>query len=77
LRSHLRSAPDVLVADADDTGAIDAMVAKTRVVLTPAGPFARYGEALVRSCATRGVHYVDITGETPWVRRMIDRYNKP
>ncbi len=74
LRSHLHSAPDVLVADADDTAAIDAMVSKTRVVLTTAGPFARYGEELVRSCATRGVHYADITGETPWVRRMIDRY---
>ncbi len=76
LRSHLRTAPDLLVADADDDGAIDAMVAKTRVMLTTAGPFARYGEALVRSCATRGVHYVDITGETPWVRRMIDRYEQ-
>jgi len=76
LRTHLRSAPDVLVADSDDNGAIDAMVAQTRVLLTTAGPFARYGEAAVRSCATRGVHYVDITGETPWVRRMIDRYER-
>ena len=76
LCSQLRTTPDVLVADADDPAAIDAMVAKTRVMLTTAGPFARYGEALVRSCATRGVHYVDITGETPWVRRMIDRYEQ-
>ncbi len=76
LRTHLHSSPDVLVADADDNGAIDAMVAQTRVLLTTAGPFARYGEAVVRSCATRGVHYADITGETPWVRRMIDRYEQ-
>jgi short subunit dehydrogenase-like uncharacterized protein len=74
LRGELHSRPDVLVADADDATAIDQLVAKTRVVLTTAGPFARYGEALVRSCANRGVDYVDITGETPWARRMIDRY---
>ncbi len=74
LRAELNAKPDVLVADADDATAIDAMVAKARVILTTAGPFARYGEALVRSCATRGVDYVDITGETPWLRRMIDRY---
>ena len=76
LRADLRTSPDVIVADADDDGAIDQMVAQTRVILTTAGPFARYGEAIVRSCATRGVDYVDITGETPWVRRMIDRYER-
>ncbi|HEY6597826.1 MAG TPA: saccharopine dehydrogenase NADP-binding domain-containing protein, partial [Pseudomonadales bacterium] len=74
LRTTLTTAPDVLVADADDDAATDRLVAQTRVILTTAGPFARYGEAIVRSCATRGVDYVDITGETPWVRRLIDRY---
>ncbi len=74
LRADLRTKPDVIVADAQDDTAVDAMVARARVILTTAGPFARYGEAIVRSCAARGVDYVDITGETPWVRRMIDRY---
>ena len=74
LRADLRTTPDVIVADAEDAAAIDRLVAKARVILTTAGPFARYGEAIVRSCASRGVDYVDITGETPWVRRMIDRY---
>ncbi len=76
LRADLKSAPDVLVADADDDSATDRLVAQARVILTTAGPFARYGESIVRSCATRGVDYVDITGETPWVRRLIDRYQR-
>jgi len=75
VRAALHTQPGTIVADADDTVAIDALVARTRVVLTTAGPFARYGEALLSSCAARGVDYVDITGETPWVRRMIDRYH--
>jgi short subunit dehydrogenase-like uncharacterized protein len=75
VRATLNAQPDCLVADAEDGRAVDELVAATRVVLTTAGPFARYGEALLKSCATRGVDYVDITGETPWVRRMIDRYH--
>jgi short subunit dehydrogenase-like uncharacterized protein len=42
--------------------------------LTTAGPFALYGNALVDACVHFRTHYVDITGETPWVRTLIDRY---
>ena len=55
VRAALHTQPDTIVADADDAVAIDAMVARTRVVLTTAGPFARYGEALLAACAARGV----------------------
>ncbi len=74
---HRSLPPDVglIVADAKDTTAIEALVASTRVVLTTAGPYAAFGEPLLRACATRGVDYVDITGETVHVRRMIDRYH--
>ena len=47
----------------------------TRVVITTTGPFDRYGSDLVRMCAESGTHYADITGETDWVRKMIDRYD--
>jgi short subunit dehydrogenase-like uncharacterized protein len=76
LSATLTARPNRVVADANHDSAIDALVASTRVVLNTAGPFSRYAEALVRSCATRGVDYVDITGETPWVRRMIERYHQ-
>lgn len=66
---------DVLVADSQDQQAIDAIVAQTQVILTTAGPFALYGNALVDACVRFKTHYVDITGETPWVRTLIDRYH--
>ena len=75
LRSTLHTKVAVVVADAHDEAAIDALVESTRVVLTTAGPYARYGEPLLRACVTRGADYVDITGETVWVRQMIDRYH--
>ncbi len=66
---------DVLVADSQDQQAVDAIAAQTRVLLTTAGPFALYGDALVDACVRHKTHYVDITGETPWVRSLIDRYH--
>ena len=65
----------LIVADSRDQASIDAMVASTRVILTTAGPFALYGTPIVDACARLGTHYCDITGETPWIREMIDRFH--
>ena len=37
---------------------------RTKVVLTLAGPYTKYGRALVAACARYGTDYADITGET-------------
>lgn len=66
---------EVLVADSQNQQEIDAIVSQTRVLLTTAGPFALYSNTLVDACVRFKTHYVDITGETPWVRRLIDRYH--
>jgi short subunit dehydrogenase-like uncharacterized protein len=66
---------DVLVADAQDDDALSRMAAQTRVVATTTGPFSLYGTKLVDACVCNRTHYCDITGETPWVRRLIDRHH--
>jgi short subunit dehydrogenase-like uncharacterized protein len=65
----------IVVADAADAAALTALAAQTRVVLSTAGPFALFGSALVAACVAQRTHYVDITGETPWVRGLIDRHH--
>ena len=65
----------VVVAEAHDTAAMDALARDAAVVLSTAGPFALYGSALVAACVRHGTHYVDITGETPWVKGLIDRHH--
>jgi len=65
----------LLVADGRDQAAVDAIVSRTRVLLTTAGPFAMYGNAIVDACVRLRTHYVDITGETVWVKELIDRYH--
>jgi len=65
-----------LVADAHDRPALDALARRTNVVCTTAGPYAKYGSELVAACAEAGTHYCDLTGEVPWMRRMIDRHHE-
>jgi short subunit dehydrogenase-like uncharacterized protein len=68
-------AVDMLTADSADQSAVDAIVARTRVLLNVAGPFAPYASAIVDACVRLRTHYVDITGETVWVKALVDRYH--
>jgi short subunit dehydrogenase-like uncharacterized protein len=75
-RGGLRAPADVLIADSEDQVSVDAVVSRARVVLNTAGPFALYGTPVVDACVRFATHYVDITGETPWVHDMIVRYHQ-
>jgi short subunit dehydrogenase-like uncharacterized protein len=66
----------IVVADASDGQALAALAGDARVVLSTAGPFALHGSLLVAACVAQRTHYVDITGETPWVRELIDRHHE-
>ena len=65
----------IIVGDALDAAAMRALAQRTTCVCTTAGPFARYGSELVAACAAAGTHYCDLTGEVPWMRRMIDAHH--
>lgn len=64
----------LLVADAADEGSLTTLCSKTRVVISTVGPYALYGEPLVKVCAETGTDYCDLTGEVQWIRKMIERY---
>jgi short subunit dehydrogenase-like uncharacterized protein len=66
----------IVVGDALDPAAMRSLARRTQVVCTTAGPFARYGSELVAACAEAGTHYCDLTGEVPWMRRMIDAHHE-
>jgi short subunit dehydrogenase-like uncharacterized protein len=38
--------------------------------MSTVGPYALYGDLLVKVCATTGTHYCDLTGEPQWIRKM-------
>jgi short subunit dehydrogenase-like uncharacterized protein len=65
----------LLTAGADDPAALDALVRRTRVVITTVGPYQLHGEPLLAACAHAGTGYVDLCGEPAWMRQMIDKYD--
>lgn len=65
---------EMLVADASDEAALEAICARTRVVVSTVGPYALYGDTLVKVCAASGTHYCDLTGEPQWIRKMQARH---
>lgn len=68
--------PETLVADVSDPASLAAMASRTRVVLDLVGPYTLHGEPVIAACVENGAHYVDLTGEIPFVRRMIDAYHE-
>lgn len=61
------AAPEILRAPLDDAPALERAVARGRALLACAGPFARLGRPLVDAALATGRHYLDITGETPFI----------
>ncbi len=64
-----------IVVDAADEAGLRRLCHDTRVVVSTVGPYALYGETLVKVCADTGTDYCDLTGEVQWIRRMIERYS--
>lgn len=65
-----------IIADGLDPHAVADLAQQTRVVLSCAGPFSRYGDLLVDACVEHGTHYADLTGELPWIKRIIARHHE-
>ncbi|KPK54889.1 MAG: saccharopine dehydrogenase [Myxococcales bacterium SG8_38_1] len=71
-------APDlpILVGDSFDAGSLDAIASRTEVIISTVGPYAKYGAELVAACVRNGTDYCDLTGETQFVRAMIDAHEE-
>ena len=72
-KHNLASLPH-FVADASDEAALTALSEKTKVIISTVGPYALYGETLVKVCAKTGTDYCDLTGEPQWIKAMLDKY---
>jgi short subunit dehydrogenase-like uncharacterized protein len=77
LRTELGVELPLVAADARDDAAMAALAARTRVVVSTVGPYARYGTPLASACAAAGTDHADITGELLWMRRTIDTLDAP
>ncbi len=64
------------VLDVREPKDVERVVQKCQLVINCIGPFDLHGENVVSACARNGTHYLDITGEVHFARRMIERYEE-
>ena len=65
----------IIIADSSDKNSLLKMTERANVICTTVGPYAKYGTNLIEACIETGTNYCDITGETQWIRRIIDKYH--
>lgn len=73
---HDITSTEIILADANDEAALREMCARAKVIISTVGPYALYGDKLVKVCAETGTHYCDLTGEPHWIRKMQDRHEQ-
>ncbi len=66
---------EMVVADSNDRASLDSMAQRTSVVCTTVGPYAKYGAELVAACIANDADYVDLTGESQFIRSMLDKHH--
>lgn len=64
----------LVVVDTSDDAEVAALARRTCVVATTVGPYLKYGLPVVAACAAAGTHYADLTGESLFVRRVLDEH---
>ncbi|MEM1052676.1 MAG: saccharopine dehydrogenase NADP-binding domain-containing protein [Pseudomonadota bacterium] len=77
VRDEIGAPADIplVVANADDPADLEAMCARTKVVVTTVGPYQLYGDKLVAACVKTGTDYADLCGEPAWMAEKIAEHN--
>ncbi|KAI8925008.1 Saccharopine dehydrogenase-domain-containing protein [Entophlyctis helioformis] len=72
LNPDIKSTLGIIIAEGGDNASIDALAASTRVLISTVGPFWEHGPSIVEACIRHSTHYLDCTGETHFIRKLID-----
>jgi short subunit dehydrogenase-like uncharacterized protein len=70
LSEELGGGFETATADVADPPSVRALVEKGDVLVTTVGPFVRWGAPAAAAATTAGAHYIDSTGEPPFIREV-------
>jgi short subunit dehydrogenase-like uncharacterized protein len=62
------------LANVSQPESVRALVERGDVLVSCVGPFARWGAPAVQAAIDAGAHYLDSTGETPFIRRIFEHW---
>ena len=67
---------DYFKVDSFDINSINSITSISKVIISVVGPYALYGKGLVQSCVDNNCHYLDITGESTFVKYVKNKFHK-
>jgi short subunit dehydrogenase-like uncharacterized protein len=74
LAAELGGDLETQTADVARPETVHALVERGDVLISTVGPFTRWGDPAVQAAIGAGAHYLDSTGETPFIRRVFERF---
>jgi short subunit dehydrogenase-like uncharacterized protein len=74
LRAEFDLEAPAKTAQIDDPSSLRELLADSAVLIDCAGPFVKYGEPVLAAAVETGTHYLDTTGEQPYMKMAYERY---
>ena len=74
LAAELGGGLETAVADVARPETVVALVGEGDVLLATVGPFVKLGDAAAEAAIAARAHYIDSTGEPPFIRRVFEHY---
>ena len=68
--------PETLRASAGDVDGLTRALDGAKVLVTCVGPFRDHGDAAAEAALRAGVNYIDSTGESDFIARLVTRYDR-
>lgn len=65
---------ETVVADVSRPESVSDAVQAGDVLISTVGPFLRFGRPAVKAAAEKGAHYLDSTGEGPFIREVFEKW---
>ncbi|HHO53599.1 MAG TPA: saccharopine dehydrogenase, partial [Deltaproteobacteria bacterium] len=73
---HRAGAIGTQVVELQDRQAMRSLAAGARVLVTTVGPYSQHGDPVVDAAVEAGTHYLDVTGEPPFVSGIRRRHSR-
>ncbi|KAI9037827.1 uncharacterized protein KD926_011530 [Aspergillus affinis] len=70
-----RTPPEVLAVQLNREE-LHSLAQRTKIIINCVGPYYLYSIPVVEACASNGTHYIDATGEPPFIKSVVDRYHE-
>ena len=76
LKNRLNIENSILIGNSNDKSSLEKICGKTKVICSAVGPYALFGTNLIHACIKMKTNYCDISGETQWIRKIIDTFHE-